>query len=102
MGFEVVLVVVHDGSILLFIGLVQDDVHGFDDIVLHSLGVAHGTIQLIHCLASLPNTSLVLFLELLDDPALEFVDDFIELTVVFLYFCLLFLQSLMGAIDLHV
>jgi len=102
MIFKVALIVVHDGSILFFIRLVKDSVHRFDDIVLHSLGVPHSVIQLIDCLASLTNTSFILLLQLFDYPALEFIHNFIKLTIVLFNLSFLFLKGLTSTVDLHV
>lgn len=96
---EVGLVIVHNGTVLFLSRFTKYDVHGLNDVVLHAHGVSDGRIDAGHGLTSLVDTSLVLFLQFLDDPPLQFIDDLVELIVVFLHLGLLLLEHLQGLVD---
>ena len=52
---QVALVVVHDGSELFFLGLVEDDVHGLEDVLLHPLRVGQRRVNFVHVVVALPH-----------------------------------------------
>ena len=77
----------------------EDDGDGLKYIILHSLRVSDGLLQLGIHHASLLGTSLELFLKLFKHSSLMLFNDLIELSIVVLYFSLLFLVCAGGLLS---
>lgn len=90
------LIVVHDGSKLFLPGFVEDDGHGLQYVLFHAFGVGNCGIDFACILVATFCCGFVLVFELFEHAAFVFIDDFVEMTVIFFHFCLLFLQRLHG------
>lgn len=78
------------------------DVHRLDNILFHPFGVSQSAIYFLDGLASLRDTSIVLFFELLEHPTFMLVDDFVEVAIVLFYFNFFFLVHLKSLGDVGV
>ena len=85
------LIVIHDGSKLFLSGFVEDDVHGLQYILFHAFGVGYCGIDFACILVATFSCGFVLIFELFEHAAFVFIDDLVEMTVVFFHFCLLLL-----------
>jgi hypothetical protein len=90
---DTVLVVVHNWSVLLLIGFVQNDLHRLKNILFHPLAIAHSCLDAALSLKWLANTVLILLFQLLQHPSLVLINDLVKVSIILLYFRFLLLTN---------